>query len=170
MTAMRDALAPVAEALSRQAEKDTREIMARAEEEAAALVAAARQEARTLLADARAAGAAQAEADAVTERSHAERRARGIELAARREALDHLLTRAVAAVRTLRDDPCYPRLLDRLSALARDAGGAGMVVTEHPGGGVVAEGQGRRVDCTLDALARRAVDALGAEVERLWAS
>ncbi|MFI7643956.1 hypothetical protein [Nonomuraea sp. NPDC049400] len=39
----------------------------------------------------------------------------------------------------------------------------------HPDGGVLAEGQGRRVDCTLDALAARAVDALGAEVERLWA-
>ncbi|GAA3248043.1 V-type ATP synthase subunit E family protein [Nonomuraea helvata] len=166
---MRDALAPLIEALFRQAGIDARAITARAEEEAAELVAAARQEARTILADARADGAAQAEVHAVTERVHAERRARAMKLAAQREALDELCVRAMAEVRTLRDDPCYPRLLDRLSALAREAGGADMVVKEHPDGGVLAEGPGRRVDCTLDALAARAVDALGAEVERLWA-
>ncbi|MEV4380575.1 V-type ATP synthase subunit E family protein [Streptosporangium sp. NPDC049644] len=166
---MRDALAPLAEALSRQVEIDTAEIAAGAEEEAAELVAAARQEARSILADARADGAAQARADAVTERVHAERRARNTELAAQREALDELCARSAAAVRALRDDPCYPGLLDRLSALTRSAGGADMVVKEQPDGGVLAEGRGRRVDCTLSALAARAVDALGAEVERLWA-
>ncbi|MFI9847015.1 V-type ATP synthase subunit E family protein [Nonomuraea sp. NPDC051941] len=166
---MRDALAPLTEALSRQAQIDARAITARAEEEAAELITAARQEARTILADARADGAAQAKADAVTERIHAERRARGMELAARREALDELRAQSAAAVRALRDDPCYPRLLDRLSALARAAGGADLTVKEQPDGGVLAEGHGRRVDCTLSALAVRAVDALGAEVERLWA-
>ncbi|MFF4615558.1 V-type ATP synthase subunit E family protein [Nonomuraea jabiensis] len=166
---MRDALAPLTEALSGQAEADARAIIAAAEEEAAELVAAARQEARAIHAAARADGAARAKADAVTERIHAERRARGMELAARREALDELRARSAAAVRTLRDHPCYPRLLDRLSALARAAGGADLVVKEQPDGGVLAEGPGRRVDCTLGALAARAVDALGAEVERLWA-
>ncbi|WP_431933256.1 V-type ATP synthase subunit E family protein [Nonomuraea jabiensis] len=166
---MRDALAPLTEALFRQAEADARAIIAGAEEEAAELIAAARQQARTILARARADGAAQAKVDAVTERIHAERRARDMELAARREALDELRARSAAAVRTLRDDPCYPRLLDRLSALARAAGGADLAVKEQPDGGVLAEGHGRRVDCTLGALAARAVDALGAEVERLWA-
>ncbi|MGW4958323.1 V-type ATP synthase subunit E family protein [Nonomuraea sp. NPDC004186] len=166
---MRDALAPLTEALSRQVGIDARAIIAGAEEEAAELVAAARQEARTVLADARADGAAQAKADAVTERIHAERRARGMELAAQREALDELRARSAAAVRALRDDPCYPRLLDRLGALARAAGGADLTVKEQLDGGVLAEGHGRRVDCTLGALAVRAVDALGAELERLWA-
>ncbi|MCA2184142.1 V-type ATP synthase subunit E family protein [Nonomuraea cavernae] len=166
---MRDALAPLAGTLSRQAGIDARAIVAGAEEEAAQVVAAARQEARTILADARADGAAQAEAAAVTERIRAERQARDMELAARREALDELRVRSAAAVRALRDDPCYPRLLDRLSALARAAGGADLVVEEQPDGGVLAKGRGRRVDCTLGALAARAVEALGAEVERLWA-
>ncbi|WP_157594539.1 V-type ATP synthase subunit E family protein [Streptosporangium amethystogenes] len=166
---MRDALAPLAEALSRQVEVDTTEITAEAEKEAAELVAAARREARNVLADARADGAAQARADAVAERVHAERRVRHTELAARREALDELYAQSATVVRALRADPCYPRLLDRLSALARNAGGTDMVVKEQPDGGVLAEGHGRRVDCTLSALAARAVDALGAEVERLWA-
>lgn len=169
MRTVRDALAPLVEALSRRVGSDTEAIRAKAEEEAAEVVAAARQEARTILADARAGGTAQARANAAAEHVRAERRARGIELTAQREALEELRARAAAAVRTLRDDPCYPRLLDRLSVLTRAAGGADMVVSEHPGGGVLAEGQGRRVDCSLDALSIRAVDALGAEVERLWA-
>ncbi|WP_237108777.1 V-type ATP synthase subunit E family protein [Nonomuraea sp. MG754425] len=169
MTTTRDALAPLAGALSRQAEADARLIVARAEDEAAGLVAAARQDAGTILAAARSEGAAQAETDAVTTRIAAERRARRMELAARREALDELRARSAAAVRALRDDPCYPRLLDRLGVLARASGGADLVVEEQPDGGVLAAGPGRRVDCTLGALAARAVDALGAEAERLWA-
>lgn len=92
-----------------------------------------------------------------------------MELTAQREALEELRARSAAAVRALRDDPCYPRLLDRLGALARAAGGADLVIEEQPDGGVLAEAPGRIVDCTLTALAARAVDALGAEVERLWA-
>jgi hypothetical protein len=33
----------------------------------------------------------------------------------------------------------------------------------------VARTSGRRADCTLDALAARALDRLGAETETLWA-
>ncbi len=166
---MRDALAPLAEALSRQAEIDARAIAARAEDEAAELVAAARRDARAVLDGARSEGAAQAAADAVTSRVEAERRARRMELAAQREALDELYARSAAAVGALRDDPCYPRLLDRLGDLARASGGADLVVEVQPDGGLLAKGRGRRVDCTLGSLAVRAVDALGGEVRRLWA-
>ena len=41
-------------------------------------------------------------------------------------------------------------------------------ISEPPEGGVVAVAAGRRWDFSLPALAGRAVDALGPEVERLW--
>ncbi|MFF5211096.1 hypothetical protein [Streptosporangium sp. NPDC000396] len=169
MIATRDALAPVIDALLRRTRADAAAIAATAEKEAAEMIAAARREAQAILAEARASGTAEAQAYATTERIRARRHAHSVELAARREVLEELRRRAVTAVRRLREDPCYPRLLERLGELAREAGGEGLVVSEHPYGGVVAEGQGRRVDCTLDALASRAIDALGGEVERLWA-
>ncbi|MFD8530005.1 V-type ATP synthase subunit E family protein [Streptosporangium canum] len=169
MIATREALAPVVDALLRRARADAETIITTAEDEAAEMIAAARWEAQAVLAEARASGAAQARAYAAMEHARAQRRARRVELAAQREVLEELRGRAVTAVRSLRDDPCYPRLLERLGELARQAGGGDLVVSEHSDGGVVAEGRGRRVDCTLDALAGRAVDALGGEVERLWA-
>ncbi|MBP2704527.1 hypothetical protein JOL79_11950 [Microbispora sp. RL4-1S] len=165
----RAALTPVAEALLRQARLDARATTAAAEREAAETVAAARRRARDLVAEAREQGEAEARARAAAERARARRRARTVELTARREVWDDLRERAVTEVRKLRDDPCYPRLMKRLSELARDSGGDDLVTREHPGGGVVAEGRGRRVDCSLGTLAARAVEALGAEVERLWA-
>ncbi|MEU8193470.1 V-type ATP synthase subunit E family protein [Microbispora amethystogenes] len=169
MITMRDALGPVTEALLRQARLDADAVAGAAEREAARTVAEARREASAVIADATRQGEAEAEAHAAAARARARREARGRELAARREVLADLRGRVAAAVRALRDDPCYPRLVEHLGELAREAGGADLVVREHPDGGVVAEGPGRRVDCSLTALAERAVDALGAEVERLWA-
>ncbi|ETK32837.1 V-type ATP synthase subunit E [Microbispora sp. ATCC PTA-5024] len=169
MTEIRNALAPVADALLRQARREADEILAEAGRDAARTIDAARLTAQEMIADARAHGLAEARAQAAAVRARARRQARGVELAARREALEELRGRALTAVRGLRDDPCYPRLVKRLGELARESGGDDLVVREHPDGGVVAEGRGRRVDCSLDALAARAVDRLGAEVERLWA-
>ncbi|WP_244359938.1 V-type ATP synthase subunit E family protein [Microbispora triticiradicis] len=166
---MRDALAPVAEALLRQARLDADAVTCAAEHDAAQTIEDARRQAREIIAAAREQGEAEAKAYSAAVRARNARQARSMELAARRDALEELRRRAGAAVQALRDDPCYPRLVKRLGELAREAGGDDLVVREHPDGGVVAEGRGRRVDCSLEALANRAVDALGAEAERLWA-
>ncbi|WP_066948154.1 hypothetical protein [Microtetraspora fusca] len=169
MTGIRDALAPVSAALLKGARLDADATLAEAEHDAARTLAAARRTAQDIIDEARESGTADARARADAVRARARRRARGIELAARREALLELRRRAMAAVLALRDDPCYPRLVERLRELARESGGDDLIVREHPAGGVVGEGRGHRVDCSLGALADRAVDALGAEAERLWA-
>ncbi|MCC5574810.1 hypothetical protein IMZ11_04060 [Microtetraspora sp. AC03309] len=169
MTGVRDALAPVSGALLRRARLDADAILAAAEHDAAQTLAAARRAAQDMIDEAREAGTSEARARADTVRVRARRHARDLELAARREVVLELRRRVVAAVLALRDDPCYPRLVERLRELARESGGDDLIVREHPDGGVVGVGRGRRVDCSLGALASRAVDALGAEAERLWA-
>ncbi|WP_067138838.1 hypothetical protein [Microtetraspora malaysiensis] len=169
MTGITDALAPVSTALLRRARLDADALLDAAGDDAARTLAAARRTAQDMIDEARESGTAEARARADAVRVRAGRHARGIELAARREVLLELRRRAVAAVLALRDDPCYPRLVERLRELARESGGADLIVREHPDGGVVGEGRGLRVDCSLGALAGRAVDALGAEAERLWA-
>ena len=89
-------------------------------------------------------------------------------VAARREAVEELRRRARDKARDLRADPCYPALLRHLSQDVRRAAGDDLTVEEHPDGGVVARGPGRRVEATLPVLADRVIDALGGEVERLW--
>ncbi|WP_433213304.1 hypothetical protein [Microtetraspora malaysiensis] len=169
MTGITDALAPVSTTLLRRARLDADALLDAAGDDAARTLAAARRTAQDMIDEARESGTAEARARADAVRVRAGRHARGIELAARREVLLELRRRAVAAVLALRDDPCYPRLVERLRELARESGGADLIVREHPDGGVVGEGRGLRVDCSLGALAGRAVDALGAEAERLWA-
>ncbi|WP_346113884.1 hypothetical protein, partial [Nonomuraea maheshkhaliensis] len=99
------------------------------------------------------------------DRVEGRREARRLVLSARRDALEELRSRAGSAVRDLRGDRA---LLHRLRDLVRDRLGAGATVTEHPDGGIVGQAPGRRVDAGLPALAARAIDELGAEVERLW--
>ncbi|MEU9836436.1 hypothetical protein AB0D67_33290 [Streptosporangium sp. NPDC048047] len=168
MTPIREALEPVAAALVRRARLDADAVIAAAGRDAERTLAEARRAARDTVEEAAERGAAEGRAHARVTRIRAGRRARAVELAARREVLEELRERAVAAVTALRDDPCYPRLVERLTELARASGGADLTVREHPEGGIVAEGRDRRVDCSLPALAGRAVDALGAETARLW--
>ncbi|MFB9839413.1 hypothetical protein, partial [Actinoallomurus acaciae] len=63
-----------------------------------------------------------------------------------------------------------PAVTERLRRTAADRTGPGARVLAAPDGGVIAVAPGRRVDCSVSALAEHAVDLLGAEVERLWAS
>ena len=63
----------------------------------------------------------------------------------------------------------HPQLRDRLAARARAELGPDARITDATDGGLLAEAPGRRLDLSLDALADLAVDALGAEVNRLWA-
>lgn len=162
------ALEPVRGALLAAARADAAAVLATADEDAAATMAVARAQVGDLAATARAEGAADATAMLAADRARGRREARRIELAAREEVWDQLRDRARTTVTALRADPAYDRLRDRLAARARELAGAGAVVTEPPEGGVVAVTAGRRWDLSLPALAERAVDALGPEVERLW--
>jgi hypothetical protein len=74
------------------------------------------------------------------------------------------------AVLDLRADPRYPALLDHFEQVARRQLGADAVIERDPDGvgGIVAHQGDRRVDYSLAALADRALDTLGDDIERLW--
>lgn len=164
-----DPLAPVRESLLARARADAERVGAEAAAEADGVLSTARRQAETILADAREQGAAEAARVAAAARARARRQARGLLLAGQRQALEALRRRSRDAVTALRGDPNHRLLRRRLERIARELAGPGATVVESPDGGVVAEGPGRRVDCSLTALADRAVDALGAKAEGLWA-
>ena len=166
---LRSALAPVREALLTRARADADAVLAEADGDAAASVAQARGRAASLVDEARAAGARDAAVLAARERIGAQRAARSAVLQAQAAAYEELRRRSRAALRALRDDPAYPGLLEGLRARARARLGDDAVLREDPGGGVVAEVAGRRLELTLDALTDDALSGLGGEVARLWA-
>ena len=162
-----DPLAPVHEALIGRAREHGDQLRRRAEQDAAAELAEARRKTEAIVTDAREEGRAQGRMVAQAEHARARREAREIVLAARRAAYEDLRGRIRAAVWDLRDDACYPRLIERLTEMVRQSVPEGAVV-ELPGGGVEAVGPGVRVDLSAEALADLAVDRLGAEVTDLW--
>ena len=164
----RDPLAPVRSALLSAAAAAAARVLAHADADVAERLAAAGEEARRIGEASSAEAAAEAATIAAEARVRARRQERAILLAAQRAAYEQLQAGSRAAVRGLRGDPSYPELLARLTATARERLGPGTAVREHPGGGVVAEVEGRRLSFTLDAAAERAVEALGRDVERLW--
>jgi vacuolar-type H+-ATPase subunit E/Vma4 len=164
-----DALAPVRSFLLARARADAERIRAEAAADADGVLAQARQQAEAVLAEAAQRGAAEGAEAAAATRARARRRVRGLQLAAQRQAYEALRQRSRAAAQALREDPCYPRLRRRLAVLARERVGADAVTSDAPGGGVIAVAPGRRADYSLGALAERAVEELGAEVEGLWA-
>jgi vacuolar-type H+-ATPase subunit E/Vma4 len=163
-----EALEPVRAWLLGAARADARRLRAEAAADADRLLARAKAEAAAILAEARAQGTAEGASLGTAEQARRRRHDRRLLLEAERQAYEELRARSRAAVRALRDDPGYPALGERLARLAQAAAGPGAVVSQHPDGGVVAEAPGVRVDCTLDGLAARAVDALGEEVTGLW--
>ncbi len=163
-----DALSPVREALIGEAIQLAGELRAAATADADAVLADARRQAAEILSQARAQGESDGQSAAAARNAMSRRAARSVTLAAQRDAYDELRRRVRGAVSALREDPVYPRLLDRLEALAHTTAGPSAAVTRHPSGGVVAQGPGVFVDCSLPRLADRAVDALGAEVSELW--
>ncbi|GII75915.1 hypothetical protein Sru01_08970 [Sphaerisporangium rufum] len=162
------ALAPLAAELLRRAGREAAGTAARARAEAASIDAAARREAARVLAAARESGRAEHAAEAARALAEARREGRRAVLAAQRQALEEFRRRAREAAGGLRADPGYPALLRALTEAARRRGGTELAIREHPDGGVVGEGPGRRVDATLPVLADRMVDSLAGEVCRLW--
>jgi len=162
-----DPLAPLREALLARARSDAAATVARADSSARAVLAAARAEADAIVADARAKGAAEAEAVVAAEQARASRAAREVVMAARRRAYDDLRDRARAAVSELRHDDVYPLLVAALRArISAELGPAASI--EDTDGTVVGQVPGRRLTFSLDDLAERSVDALGADIEGLW--
>lgn len=153
-----DALAPLTTALLDRARGAADEVLARADEDALAALGRARAQADALLAEARAKGAAEGAAVLDAQRAGAQRRARGVLLAAQRAAHDDLRAAARGAVRAVRDDPDYPAMIEALRARAMRDLGPGTSITELDAGGIVAESGQRRAEYSLDALADDLVD------------
>jgi hypothetical protein len=162
------ALDPLRTALLDGARAAAASAVAAADADASAALDAARQEAVAITAAARARGEQDAADARAAELGQARRRARATVLAAQAAAWAELRRRSREAVLRLRDDPGYPQVVARLGDLARAELGGSATVVEHPGGGVVAEADGRRADLGLDVLADQALQALGPEVAALW--
>ncbi|MEU0644976.1 hypothetical protein [Streptomyces umbrinus] len=163
-----DALGPVRAELLRAAHADADALLARTEREAAEAIDNARVEASEILVEARRQGEADGASAARDLLLRARRETRSSQLAVRRQMYDELCRRAAEQVRELRQQSDYSSALERLEQRARRLLGPDADMTEQAAGGVVAQAPGRRVDCTLDALAAWALDRMGAEVERLW--
>ena len=155
---------PARRSLLERVHDETERLLAEADERAAEIVAQADADGEALVARARAEGEAAASLEGAQEQAHARRAARSAVLGARRVLYDELQREARAAVLGLRDDAA---LLERLEAAAREQLGADATLTREDG--VRAVDGARSVDYTLEALAARKLDELGAEVERLWA-
>lgn len=145
-------------------------MLARAGEDAEAAIASARREVEETVAAACARGEADGGARAVRELAREHALARIEVLAARRALYDELRRRARGSVLSLRDEPGYAELLDRLEAVARRELGDGAEIEVDPSeaGGVRGWAGSRRVDYTLPALAERCIAGMGHSLSRLW--
>ncbi|SFF99384.1 V-type ATP synthase subunit E [Streptomyces mirabilis] len=163
------ALEPVRERLLRSARADAEELLARTDRETEALLEGARARAASILDDARRQGEADAAQDRAAVLTRVRRTIRARELDVRRQAYEELRRSTAERAGELRHRPDYPAMRDRLARRARQLLGPDCEVAEDPFGGIVARAPGRRTDSTLDALAARALDRLGAQTETLWA-
>jgi vacuolar-type H+-ATPase subunit E/Vma4 len=163
-------LAPLVSALLARARRDAEATVALAQAEADAAIASAQRQADALRTQARSKGHTDGEAVVASERSGAERRARGIVLAAQRQAHDQARRAARDAVSALRADPGYADVVESLRARAHRELGPEAQATELPRGGIVASAGSRRIDYSFDALADDILDRLGPEVEGIWSS
>lgn len=158
-------LAPVRAALLAEARAEADRVVAAARRDAAATITAARAQAARIRAEAAGNGAADAAQAAAATRVRARRQARAIELRARRQAYDALHERATGAVTALTGDPGYPAIRAGLVAAARDRLGPDAAIREPPGGGIVAQAPGLRLDLSLVGFVDAAVLAVVAERE-----
>ncbi len=162
MTSVREALAPVREALLDRARDDAERCLADAGAESAKLLDQARADAAEQLAAARASGAADADELADAELSRTRVTARGVVLSTQREAYEELRRRAIASLRDRAE------LRPVLAARATAALGGRPTVRDAAGGGVTGERDGRWVDCTVAALVDHALDELAGHIPELW--
>ena len=161
--AMRDSLAPLCAALLAAATAEADRLREEADADARHRLETARHQADTLVAEARADGEADASWVLTTERTAARRAARGVVLAAQREAYEQLRRASLVAVRALLAEPAAR---DGLAALLR-ARLPGATLRDLDDGGLAAEAaDGRRVDASAEALVDRALRSV--DGARLW--
>lgn len=161
------AVEPVRAALLRAARAAADRDVAAAQHDADDVLATATATVSAMHAAAAEAGRAEAAARNARVQAQARRDRRAAELRGQAAAYAQLRERVRAAVGAL--PVSHPQLRDRLAARARAELGPDARITDATDGGLLAEAPGRRLDLSLDALADLAVDALGAEVNRLWA-
>lgn len=159
------ALEPLRSALLGRARRDAGDVVAEARRWAADVLSEARDAADGTLAAAASSGRADAAEVIAVEGTRARRAARAIELSAQREVYDELRRRVTEQVRARASGA---GTCEHLLARARALLGPAATVMTPPGGGVVAQVPGKRVDLSADVLAEHAVEQLGAEVRALW--
>ncbi len=167
---MRDRhLEPVRAALLEEARSEAQLQLLDARGEADKRLSEAHRQATELLSAAESEGEEEAERAVARNEARARREARSTVLGARQSAYEELRRRARARAAEVASGPGYPRLLDRLTDVARSQLGPGVeLLVDEEAPGLVAVLGGRRVDMSLDSLIERAIDALGREVEELW--
>jgi len=161
------ALAPVQDALLREATDRADQIVADAHADAEAQVAAARARAEDIMTRAAADGRLAATALMADERGRGRLAARSVLLDADRQAYDAVADAIRSAVCGLRDQPGYAEIRERLAGVARSTAGSDATVIDHPDGGVLARGPGITVDCSLPRLADLVVTALGPKIREV---
>ncbi len=153
----------------RTAGEEAERLLDSARERANQTIAEAQRQAADLLEGARAQAHEQARRLVAAGVAQARREARHSVLAAREAALERLHERAHRATASLRDDPDYARLVERLAEDARARLRPGPAeVLAAPDGGVIVRGPGRQIDLTLNSQVERCLHDLGARVEVLW--
>lgn len=169
-SALHTSLEPVRRALLEDASRDAAAIIGEATRSADLLVADAEHETENELRRARRRGQASARAHADLTLARAANDARRVVLHAQKETCRRLRAELHAAASSLRHDPRYPDLLDRLEAMARAQLGrqARIERDPEPDGGVIGVADDHRVDYTLPRLADRALDALADAEAALW--
>lgn len=155
LTRGRDSAAAIADAAERAADEQ----IGRARSDLAGRIIRARHE-----------GARQAEVEMGLTAAREGRDARGLVLGAERDAYEALRVQVRGAVLAIREDPAYPRLLDRLERTVRSQLGPDARIERDPPevGGLVATSAERQVDYSLPALGERCISRLGQDVRRLW--
>ncbi|MFI9650686.1 hypothetical protein ACIHAA_31025 [Streptomyces sp. NPDC052040] len=166
MTAPVDALSPVRAELLRVARASADAVGDRARADAEETLRSARAAAEAVLVQARDLGRADGAAEAARERVRALQDTWAAELAARAEVYAALRASVRTGVRKAFAEDAS--LQARCGEAARELLGPQARVTTASGGGVTAEGPGRRVDLSADALADSALDRLGVLAETLW--
>lgn len=145
-----------ADAMVRDARLQAQQVIADATASAAALVAQAEKE-----------GEEAAQLDTSREWTAARRRARGIELTARRNAYEDVKAAVFAAVRA---DTHYLALLDHVADEIHRRLGPGAEVVPAAQGAEAVSGsrKHRHVEWSLEATVGACLEAMGPEVEALW--
>ena len=163
------ALAPLRQRLLADARETASGILAAARDQAQATTTTAEVEAARIRAAAAAAGEEAARSEAALRSARVRRQAHQAVLESRNALHEKVRRRVRESAVALTADPRYPAVLERLHARAVQVLGPDVIVTEGPGGGLVAVAGSRSLDLTLPARAEAVLEAMAPEVSGLWA-